>query len=334
MTFTEKHFVYDGINSRQYNLIIAHIDTEAIKSLSGSVETQNFFNRNTLENTIIGQKYDDGALEVDIEFISDKPLSRVEQRKIKKWLFNHTEYKKFYIDKNEDEELERINGEIKQCYVNCIFTSPEIIEYNGIYGYKAKMQLSSPFAFQDEIEIIKTNSNAGYGDTNTPLFVRVDVDTDIEGFIYPIITIDRATKSTTQTIDDFKSSIGNYKIKDSKQVISEKNSEIYSDDMYSWFKDTTTQKQYLIKDVDRNECIIINPLDDGETIENISGYILNSRNEIAEKQRTTSSNQVQNVLINVKDGKFIKLYDGVNYLKFDKNISKATIKYQNVRCIR
>lgn len=185
MQFTEKHFVYDGINSRRYGLFFAHIDTEPFKKISGTPTYQKNFYNNTKTNSIVGTKWDESPISTEVEILSENPISKKELREIEKWLFNRPQYCKLYIDKREDEDIEVIDGEEKQCYIECLFYETEVIEYiGGIYGFKAIMELSSPFALQDSIiKTIDSNSNDEYTE------VVINVDTDDGDYVYPITTI-------------------------------------------------------------------------------------------------------------------------------------------------
>lgn len=198
MQFSGQHFIYDGINSRRYGLKFLHIDTEPFKKVSGTPTYQKNFYNSTKSNSIIGIKWDESPIDTEVEFISDKPISKKEKRKIEKWLFNRPQYCKLYINKREDKEIEVVDGKELQCYVECVFYEPEIIEFpSGVHGFKAKMELASPFAMQDKIKkTIISNSN------NEATEFDIYIDTDDNDYVYPIITFENESDCNINTIEN------------------------------------------------------------------------------------------------------------------------------------
>lgn len=198
MQFSGKHFIYDGINSRRYGLKFLHIDTEPFKKVSGTPTYQKNFYKSTKSNSITGMEWDDSPINTEVELISEKPISKKELRAIEKWLFNRSQYCKLYIDKREDEDIEVINGVEKQCYVECVFYDAKVIEYiGGIYGFSATMELSCSYAIQDSItKEIKSNSNNSYTES------KINVDTDDNDYVYPIITIECKNINEIEVINE------------------------------------------------------------------------------------------------------------------------------------
>lgn len=191
MNFSGNHFVYNGINSQRYNLRILHLDTQPITQASGTPEYNKIFYNNEKRNSIIGMNWSESPISTEIEFITDKPLKKQDKREVEKWLFNNSQFQKLYIDIREDEEIEIINGERKQCYIECVFYEPTAIEYyGGIVGFKAKMDMSCPFASQDEIKIEFGNED----------LMTINIDTDLNEPIYPKIIIETNSDTSDESI--------------------------------------------------------------------------------------------------------------------------------------
>lgn len=197
MNFNSKHFIYDGINSRRYGLQFLHIDTEPLKKVSGTPTYQKNFYNNKKSNSIIGIVWDESPINTEVEFISEKPISKKEKREIEKWLFNRSQYCKLYIDAREDKEIEIIDGQQLQCYVECIFYEPEIIEFaSGVHGFKSKMELASPFATQDSlVKTFNSNSDTDYTE------LTVNIDTDDNDYVYPFVILDCSNNIDTSEIE-------------------------------------------------------------------------------------------------------------------------------------
>lgn len=183
------HFIFGGIESLAYGLILANVETDRNVKLSGDIETQTVFGRKNKRYYYAGDNYDDSAFSLEIDIVSDddRPLSYEEQREISKWLFYNPGYRKLYLDPAEDwfgENEDRTYGSEKYIYLNCRFTHPEKIEGNGgIVGYRATLEADSAMAWADETNITYTLSTASTGET-----ISVYVDSDLQDYIYPKVT--------------------------------------------------------------------------------------------------------------------------------------------------
>lgn len=186
------HFEYGGISSRMYGLIIAGVELSRFTKAAGSIEGITIFNKKSKTRYLIDDNYSDSPLSFDIEIVTDndRGIELNERRKVEKWLFNRGEYKKFYLDISDDtrgETYEIIDGLQKQLYLNCRFVNPERLEYNGgIVGYKATLEADSGLWWQDAV--VKS-FDIDSDDSESMSTLSVFVDTDIDEYTYPRITI-------------------------------------------------------------------------------------------------------------------------------------------------
>lgn len=153
---TECHFIYNDINSRTYNLVFAHIDSEEFAPISGVKESAYVFNKATKSRHIISDRFDDSPLFLDVEIVrcNGETLSNTEIREIERWLFANSKYKKLYIDPVDDpsgETYEISNGKQVYTYLNCRFMNGEKIFGNGgVIGFRCTIETDSYLAWQDE----------------------------------------------------------------------------------------------------------------------------------------------------------------------------------------
>ena len=186
------HFEYGGVTSRQYGLIIANVETDRLTQLYGSIEGMTVFNRGTKQRYLIDDDYTDSPIsfEVDIVVDEDGVIDRSNRRAIEKWLFNRHDYRKLYIDTFDDkygETYDFTDGGQKRLYLNCRFVNPEKLEYNGgIVGYRATLEADSGFWWQDTTTQSFTTENESNSDST---IITVSVDTDIDDYTYPKVTI-------------------------------------------------------------------------------------------------------------------------------------------------
>ena len=186
------HFEYGGISSRQYSLIIANVDTSRMTALGGDTEGITIFSRSEKKRYLIDDDYTNSPISFQIEIVTEngRRLEPVERRQIEKWLFNNRTYRKLYLDIADDEfgdTYEYVDGKLLRNYLNCRLINPEKMEYHGgVVGYKVTLEADSNMFWQDAT--VKTFSvNNGAADAST--IITVDVDTDLDEYIYPKVTI-------------------------------------------------------------------------------------------------------------------------------------------------
>lgn len=197
------HFEYDGVSSRRYGLIIVNIDTDRMKQLSGQKEGVTIYSRSANKRYLIDDDYASSPITFDIEIAtkSGRCLEMTERRQIEKWLFNHYNYRKFYMDLADDEIGETykyINGERKRSYLNCRLINPEKVEGNGgIVGYKATLEADSNMFWQDPVErAFDVNNGTESASSN----ITVSIDTDMDEYVYPKVTIQMGSSGGDVTI--------------------------------------------------------------------------------------------------------------------------------------
>ena len=190
------NFEYDGINSKKYGLFFGHIDTERLKQICGNLEYNQVFYPSLNRQEIHGVNKDEFPLSFDLEIISAEPISYRSAKEIKKWLFNSPVYKKLYASRIKDKTIEKINGEEKRRYVECVFANPEAMFYaDGLHGWKCTCILSSGWAFQDEIKI-----EYSFAEPNTETEIIIPVDSDNGDYIYPSFTMKADNSSAKMNI--------------------------------------------------------------------------------------------------------------------------------------
>lgn len=92
------YFLYNGVFSKKYNLILGSISTDENTNLSGKYELKTIYNKAGVKNYIIDHDYSDAALEFEAEVVTadGKPLSNTDMKEIRKWLFTQSDYRKLY----------------------------------------------------------------------------------------------------------------------------------------------------------------------------------------------------------------------------------------------
>lgn len=183
------HFEFAGVSSRQWGLIFVSLNTDRMVQLGGAKEGVTIFSRSAKKRYLVDDDYSASPVTFDVEIMTDSErcLDPWNRRKIEKWLFNHRDYRRLYLDMLDDcrgETYEYVDGVCKRNYLNCRLINPERIEGNGgVVGYKATLEADSNMFWQDPV-IKKFILNGG-----TSTNITVKVDTDLDEFIYPRVTI-------------------------------------------------------------------------------------------------------------------------------------------------
>lgn len=193
MIFDGCHFEYGSFNSREYDLVFAHLDTSIDTRATGEVETQYLFNKRNLRRYITGYNYANSPVNIEVEIMTSRlrPLGLSERRRIEKSLFRSRGFQKLYIDIADDYFCETYKVIDKACvrmYLNCRFVNPEKIEDGSgmVIGYKCTMECDSLMFTQDATTQEYAILNGGRGASSA---ISVDVDTDLEEYIYPVVSI-------------------------------------------------------------------------------------------------------------------------------------------------
>ena len=191
------HFEYGGVSSRLYGLITANVETTRFTKVAGDISGVTIYNKKNRRRYLIDNDSSDSPLSFELDIVTDdeRPLEFNERRQIEKWLFNRGQYKKFYIDMEDDclgETTELIDGVQKRLYMNCRFINPERLEYNGgIVGYKVTMETDSCMWWQEPVTKTFTISAPNSTSVTTTNFT-VTTDSDLDDYIYPKFTITAA----------------------------------------------------------------------------------------------------------------------------------------------
>lgn len=185
-------FEYGGVSSVQYGLIIVNVNTNRMTNLYGQRESVTIFSKSANKLYLIDDDHSSSPLVFDIEIVTEdgRCLDKEERRQIEKWLFNRRSYRKLYIDLSCDdrgETYEYVDGVQKRNYLNCRLINPEKLEGNGgIVGYKATLEADSQMFWQDPIE---RSFNVGNNSSSSSSNITVTIDTDLEEYVYPKVTI-------------------------------------------------------------------------------------------------------------------------------------------------
>ena len=186
------YFDYAGVSSRRYGVIFANVNTDRLLSLSGEIKPITIFDKAGKRNLFVGEAFEDSHAQFDAEIISDndRGIDRQRQREIERWLFHQPGYRKLYVDELCDifaETSDLVNGIATRLYLNCRLLKPEKIEGDGgIMGYKFTVECDSCMAWQDEVAYDFSLGNASAAASSS---VTVEVDTDVNDYVYPKVTI-------------------------------------------------------------------------------------------------------------------------------------------------
>lgn len=186
------HFEYGGVSSRVYGLIFATVETNRTTSVSGQINGQTIFDERTKRQYLINDDYSASPLTLEVEFVTDddRTLNHFERRDIERWLFNRHDYRKLYLDIDDDcygETVQIMRGLQKRLYLNCRFVGARKLEYQGgIVGYIATLEADSGYWWQDAVTYPFEVDNE---DESAVTVVSVTTDTDIDDYIYPIVSI-------------------------------------------------------------------------------------------------------------------------------------------------
>lgn len=192
MIYDGYHFIYGNLESRQYGLIIGHVDTNPYLDMIGTTQSSTIFNKKGLRKYFVCDTYEDSPVSYTVEIVTDGKyvMTLQDRRKFEQSFFYQNGYKKLYVDIVDDvmgETYDLVDGEPKALYLNCRFTNPKKIEDgNGrVVGYSCTMECDSPMFTQDSIENTYDFSSS-VGQTQ---YITIDVDSNINEYIYPKVTI-------------------------------------------------------------------------------------------------------------------------------------------------
>ena len=137
MSFLGNYFVYNGISSKDFGLILVSINTSLNEVTSGSgIEIKSESVMKNPKKIFLGAR-ENTVLEFPIEIVSKEPIDLPTFLRIKNWLFGNPTYHKLQI---EDEWY-------SDFYFNCILKANEDIKFGGQYfGIRCNVECDSPYA--------------------------------------------------------------------------------------------------------------------------------------------------------------------------------------------
>ena len=175
MAFYARSFIFDGIPSEVFGLIITSSDSgEGQWNASSDVEikTEKLFRRpvpyfyGTTQTPVL-------EFEAQITTTSGE-LTAVDSSLIQKWLFGKSTYKKLRI----------VQPDMEDIYYNCFLTNPQINRVgNIIRGFTFNIVCDSPFAWKNPKSVTYTVSNRTYtlyneSDNNFYTYPKLVIDMD------------------------------------------------------------------------------------------------------------------------------------------------------------
>lgn len=208
MIIDELSFEYNGLKSKDYGLVFAHMDTSEFKKAYGGISINAIHNKRNNMFDLTGVNYDDSRLSIEVEIIKACHKSNYdfitleEQKFIEPILFLNNRFNELKFEKTGSESIDSVLFETveqtirdedgspktesveKHLFLNCMFVNPERI-YNGsdmLIGYKCTLECDSNMFVQSaNTHYIRLN--------NETKIVEVNIDSHELGFIYPIATI-------------------------------------------------------------------------------------------------------------------------------------------------
>lgn len=171
MSNLDKHFIFNGMCTDEYNLICGFVGGKIDDYFSAGSQTdlQTESNFNGSVYHIISNKYSE-PINFNLELVHKDggKLSREEVRSIIKWLCNPIDYMPLQI---KDTFYENIVYYVK-------FTNPEKISINGVNGIRVKCTSKYPYGLTN---LIKKK----YVLNSSILSFTIPVNSDENDYIYP-----------------------------------------------------------------------------------------------------------------------------------------------------
>lgn len=136
--FNANYFTYAGVNSGEYNLRIAELDsanTVETLVLSPTIKTVKPSGAHRFFNVCV--EYEE-APEYQLSIISERPIQEQFRREILTWLVGRRDYQKLVIHQPD----------LQNYHYNCIFKDANIIFINGrCHGFVVTAQFDSPYQY-------------------------------------------------------------------------------------------------------------------------------------------------------------------------------------------
>lgn len=140
MSFWGRSFIFDGVPSESYGLLIQDIDADAINrsmaSSSMEISEQKIYR---VATPYLYGMTPSPKLEFSFSAFSDVEMDANQFELVSKWLFSSRQYKSLQIDQFDMQDV----------IFYCIFQEPEVVRVaNLIHGFSTTVSCNSPFAFK------------------------------------------------------------------------------------------------------------------------------------------------------------------------------------------
>lgn len=139
MSFQGTSFIFNGVPSEQYGLIVTKLGTEEETFSAGA--NVNPITDKTLRSAefeLLGVEQSE-PLSFSIEFSSQKPLDAFNRSAINLWLFGQKKYC----------DLQICQRDLRNFYYHCFLTDPEFVYYdNYAYSIRANVVCDAPWAWE------------------------------------------------------------------------------------------------------------------------------------------------------------------------------------------
>ena len=200
--FTTCYFNYAGVYSGRYDLIMAYVDRNENFVSGGAYEPILNNLSDTVESLLYGLKYSENPIEFEVDIV--KPEGNIpmkQMREIKEWLFGQDGWK----------ELKLKSPDYENAYLKCLLIPEyDIRDYKGYRGIRCKVQNISGFWYGKEevLELHQSDLEEHIGSNGNYRF-ELNVKSDVDKEIYPIIQCKMVTSDLTEKIPFYLKNITN-----------------------------------------------------------------------------------------------------------------------------
>ena len=187
------HFMYGDFDSSKYNLIFANMETNRLTTLQHEQSASTVRSRRNNMHMLTKIAYNDEQMSFEAEILeaNGNTIGESYLREIEHALFYRHSYGKLY-------PLEGYYEGLQPVYINCVFINPSRIENEaGTVGYSFTVLMDSVMAWEEPTVI--TNSLAPTQTSSGTYTFTIDVDSDMNDYIYPKVIIKNITDSNTRS---------------------------------------------------------------------------------------------------------------------------------------
>lgn len=186
MILDESYFTYGDFDSEEYDLIFGHVNTSELANMAGQISTLSIFNKRNKARYYINDDYLNSPVSFEAEIVTlcATPLEDMDAYEIEKAIFNKRGYRKLYVKGQSKFAIIDEHGS----YLNCRLINPSRIysSRDQVIGFRFTVECDSLMFWQDPTEIIYTLNHTT---TSQQSNITVKVDSDLDDYIYPKITV-------------------------------------------------------------------------------------------------------------------------------------------------